>query len=112
MPTTQHDIDVGRDFSEVPGGRFPEDGPFNGQLFRETVLVPALRDHQVVCVTLDNTDGFGSSFLDEAFAGMIREGYFTREELRQRLLIRASKPSSLRYLRKIEEYMDKAKRSK
>ena len=101
-------IDIGKDFSEVPGGRHHDDGPDSGQRFREQWLVPALRENEIVEVLLDNTEGYGSSFLDEAFGGLIREEGFTREELSTRLIVTAEATRALRYKRKIQDYLDQA----
>lgn len=71
---SRREIHVGRDFSKHPAGRYRDDGPNSGQRFREDFLVPALREADEVLVVLDGTRGFGSSFLEEAFGGLIREG--------------------------------------
>ncbi|MDZ4325539.1 MAG: STAS-like domain-containing protein, partial [Pseudomonas sp.] len=58
-------------------GRYNSDGPNNGEAFRNNKLVPALTDaevHQVV-VYLDSVKPgyeYSSSFLEEAFGGLIR----------------------------------------
>ena len=101
-------IDIGKDFSEVPGGRHHEDGPHSGQRFREELLVPALRKYDVVEVLLDNTEGYGSSFLDEAFGGLIRDEGFTRDELSGRLVVTAIEARAQRYKRKIQDYLNQA----
>jgi hypothetical protein len=67
-------IVVARHFSRFPAGRFFDDGPFSGQAFREKFLVPALAAGQRFIVDLDGTAGFGSSFLEEAFGGLVRSG--------------------------------------
>src|SRR5690625_7342900 len=64
-------------FSEFPAGRYPKDGPHNGETFRTEVLVPLLESHETVIVDLDGTDGYGSSFLEEAFCGLVRRHGFT-----------------------------------
>ena len=74
-------INVERDFSRYPAGRYESDGPHNGQTFREKFLVPALSARtEKVLIELDGARGYGSSFLEEAFGGLVRDG-FTAEEL-------------------------------
>jgi len=98
-------IDIGRDFSPVPAGRFKEDGPFNGRKFRQKFLVPALASFQEVYVDIDRTEGYGSSFLEEAFGGLIREEGFTLESLQDRLVIVSNQDRTKRYKRLIEKYL-------
>lgn len=63
------------EFSEFPGARYDSLGPNSGEKFRKTVLIPAIKQHNgPVTVVLDGAFGYGSSFLDEAFAGLIRDG--------------------------------------
>ena len=83
-------ISIARDFSEFPAGREREDGPNSGQRFREEILGPALRatkPDDIVEVNLDGTMGYGSSFLEEAFGGLVRNDGYTREVLSQKLII-------------------------
>lgn len=66
-----------KQFSKAPFGRYAEDGPWNGEAFRETLLYPALADPEVdkVIVKLDSVVPgyeYGSSFLEEAFGGLVR----------------------------------------
>ncbi|MGX5672762.1 STAS-like domain-containing protein [Thermomonas fusca] len=98
-------INVARDFSPVPGGRFDEDGEFNGSRFRREYLVPKLQSCESVDVIIDGTEGFGSSFLEEAFGGLVRLEGFKADDLRNRLRIIAEDPRSQRYRRKIYSYM-------
>lgn len=74
-------------FTDMPIGRYREDGEYSGEVFREDVLLPALRENSKVVLNLDGAFGFGSSFLDEAFAGIIRNGVYTLKELSQKLEI-------------------------
>jgi hypothetical protein len=71
------------DFTRYPGPRYEADGPFSGQEFRNTILIPALRDaiadNEVISVLLDDVAGYGSSFLEEAFGGLVRAGFDARE---------------------------------
>ncbi|MBL1142716.1 MAG: STAS-like domain-containing protein [Proteobacteria bacterium] len=88
-------INVKADFSADPYGRTLKDGPDNGQRFRETILVPALNENDEVIVDFEKVL-CGPSFLDEAFAGIIRRGYYTKEELLNKL----------RFRHKLESYHD------
>lgn len=66
-------ISIAKDFSRYPGGRFIKQGPWSGELFREQVLMPAINSgNKPVVIELDGTLGYGSSFLEEAFGGLVR----------------------------------------
>ena len=102
-----HMIDIAKDFSRNPAGRHLVDGPNSGQRFRESYLAPALRAAPgVIEVDLTGALGFGSSFLEEAFGGLVRADGFAPTELHQRLRIK----SELRtYVDKIWRYVDEAR---
>lgn len=104
---SQISIDIGRDFSPVPAGRHPEDGEFNGEAFRTSILEPALRKYDRVEVVLDQAEGFGSSFLEEAFGGLVRVGGFSPAYLQEHLFIVAGNRFS-RYRNKIFDYINMA----
>ena len=77
-------INIGKDFARYPAGRFRSDGPSSGQRFREEFLEPALKsDSRNVDVVLSDAIGLKSSFLEEAFGGLIRAGYDGAEVLRR-----------------------------
>lgn len=99
-------INIGKDFSDTPLGRYRTDGPASGERFREDVLAPALRADVDVVVVIDDAEGYGSSFLDEAFGGLVRCGYFTREELKARLKIECTDPDFMFYRTMIWKYID------
>lgn len=74
-------IRIAEDFSAVPLGRFPTDSDACGENFRERLLVPALKDAETVGIDLDRTEGYGSSFLEEAFGGLVRKHQFEATDL-------------------------------
>ena len=84
---SSYTICIARDFHFNPIGRFPEDGPHSGERFRKEFLVPALRQYQNVVVDLDDVLGLGSSFLEEAFGGLVRLERFSSKELLGKLEI-------------------------
>ena len=82
-------ISVARDFSRFPAGRTPDDNEFNGTTFRRDHLIPALRSYETVEISFDGVYALGSSFLEEAFGGLVREHEFEKEDLLARLKITA-----------------------
>ena len=94
MIATKTTISVARDFSPNPAGRFPSDGQFNGERFRNEFLIPALKTDEPVTIDFDGTEGYGSSFLDEAFGGLVRAG-FQADLLRNRLQIKSEEDPSV-----------------
>lgn len=84
-------ISVAKQFSETPAGRYRSDGPYSGEVFREDFLYPALRSNELVEVNLDGTLGYGSSFLEESFGGLVRVNGMSMSELRKKLKIKSSR---------------------
>jgi len=105
-------IDLAREFSPYPSGRFAGDSEFNGTRFRVEFLEPALRaakeSHQKVTVDIDGVRSFGSSFLEEAFAGLIRLGVYRRDDLRDLLEVRCTKPHLAIFRDTIASYIKNA----
>ena len=73
-------IKISTDFSEYPGVRYPKQGDNSGEEFREQLLVPKLKLGGQLTVDLNDTKGLGSSFLEEAFGGAVRQGYALSRE--------------------------------
>lgn len=69
-------INIRRDFSPTPGPRYIHEGKFSGELFRKDILFPkvseAVEKNIPFEVNLDGTAGYGTSFLEESFGGLIR----------------------------------------
>lgn len=101
-------IRIAKDFSDVPSGRFLADGDFNGQKFREEWLVPLLEKDEVVDVVFDDAEGYGSSFLEEAFGGLVRMHGYTREFLAKHLRLVAQSLTGQRYKRIAQSFIDEA----
>lgn len=78
-------ISIAKDFSEYVGARYKTLGPYSGEEFRDDHLVPKLKECDKVTIDMNNVFGYGSSFLDEAFGGLIRKKHFTLQELQQKL---------------------------
>lgn len=98
-------IDVAKDFSPRPFGRYREDSDRSGEVFREKKLVPALRKYDHVTVDLGGTNFYGSSFLEEVFGGLVRAG-FTQAVLKQKLTVLHDKLPSV--VTEAERYIQEA----
>lgn len=106
--STRTTIDIGKDFSRAPSGRFRTDGDFTGERFREDYLVKALSNHDLVEVILDGTRGYGSSFLEEAFGGLVRVNGFSRADTEKRVLLKYTNPAYKVYADDILAYIKEA----
>lgn len=88
---------VATEFSRTPGSRYISEGDFSGEQFRKQVLLPRVRDAltsgQRLRVELDGTAGYGTSFLEEAFGGLVRDDGIEADRLRSALeLISVEEP--------------------
>lgn len=101
-----HIISIAKQFSEFPTGRFYSDTEVSGQAFREKFLVPRLKVGDSLLVDLDGVEGFGSSFLDEAFGGLVRLEGFRLHELSENLKFKSEEDPSL--IVEINGYMSDA----
>lgn len=105
------DLVIASDYSLYPAGRFDKDGPDNGTRFRTKLLVPRLRlatPDDKLRVILDGCRSFGSSFLEEAFGGLITDEGYTAQQLAQIMEIVAERPVYLPYKRMIGKYLVEA----
>ncbi len=84
-------INIAQDFSQFPAGRSRSDGPNSAERFRDQHLIPALSRFEHVTVVMDGTAGYGSSFLEEAFGGLIRAGQ-EEYELKAKLTLVSEDP--------------------
>jgi len=68
-------ITICKDFTDTPGGRYITEGDFSGELFRDKILYPKLQETkgEKLIVDFDGCYGFGTSFLEEAFGGIVRK---------------------------------------
>jgi hypothetical protein len=103
-------INIAEEFNIEPAGRFPTDGPFSGERFREEFLAKAFSEYEIVEVVLDGAEGYGSSFLDEAFGGLVRLKGMSAEELHARLKVISDEDESLEV--EVWDYIDTSKPEK
>jgi hypothetical protein len=105
-------INVGKDFSSHPIGRYRSDGPESGEVFRDDFLIPKLRhlkaDEQLEIMLDDEVEGYGSSFLVEAFAGVVKVGFMSSDELLKKLIFKYNDDDFEFFESKIKEYISEA----
>lgn len=69
-------ISIATDFTPTPGGRYARDGKWSGEEFRDSLVAPKLAEAKVLgaalVINLDGTAGYATSFLEEAFGGLVR----------------------------------------
>lgn len=108
------EIVIAKDFSRTPGPRYTKEGDFSGEKFRETLLLPRFKEAQQsgqkLLIDLDETAGYGTSFLEEAFGGLIRVDNISIEEVNKIVEIKSDEE---RYLKDdIDLYIAEANNEK
>jgi hypothetical protein len=105
-------FNIGKQFSTDPIGRFRTDGVRSGETFREDYLKPMLENlepgEKLEIIIDDGVESYGSSFLSEGFAGLVKYGYFTSDELLSKIEIKWSDDDFEFFKNKILEYIRKA----
>jgi hypothetical protein len=78
-------INIAKDFSPFPAGRYVVEGPFSGEAFRIQHLMPALNSGEKIRIIFDGGFGYGSSFLEESFGGLIRSGRYKNQDILKKM---------------------------
>lgn len=86
-------VSVAKNFTRFPSGRYKDKGSTSGQAFRERFLESPIAEGQVVEVDFDGTVGYGSSFLEEAFGGLVRALRRPAGQLLPLLRLKSSDPT-------------------
>jgi hypothetical protein len=103
-------ISIASAFTRTPGARYIAEGRFSGEEFRREVLAPAVRrareSGEELVVDLDGTAGYGTSFLKEAFGGLVRIDEIPAGELGRLLVLKSEEEPYL--IEDITSYMKHA----
>lgn len=83
-------INIAKDFTRFPSGRFRRNGETSGEAFRQDFLERPISDGKKVVVQFDGTIGYGSSFLEEAFGGLVRALNMKASKLNSLLTLESS----------------------
>lgn len=103
-------LNIAKDYSRCPGARYESEGDFSGEKFRELYLAPNLREAiskgVKLEVVLDGSAGYSTSFIEESFGGLIRNDFFSMEEIRDHIIIVSNEDPS--YIDDINTYLQNA----
>jgi len=106
-------LNIGKEFSTDPAGRYRTDGKGSGEEFREDHLKKIIQsldpEEKVQIIIDDGVEGYGSSFLTEGFAGMVKFGYIKSDELIEKIEIIYKDTDFEFYKNKIISYIKQAK---
>jgi hypothetical protein len=92
------------DYTRDPFGRYPTDGKGNGESFRKLFLVPPLKEGKNIKINLDGIKGeYNSSFIDEAFANLIRMEDFSYKFIKKHVSFVSIHPE---WIEEIDEYIE------
>lgn len=104
-------INIAKDYSMTPGGRFAREGRYSGEDFRKTILKPqylkARENNEQLQVNLDGGFGYATSFLEEAFGGLVRD--LGESEIGDIEIISDEEPE---LIEKIKNYIEEALQEK
>lgn len=111
MENVVRTINISTDYTPFLGGRYEEDGEGNGTTFREEFLKPVMDTVGAgpVDIVLDGAAGYPSSFLEEAFGGLVREHGYSADQVLSKFNFIAHEPGFSRYIAIIKEYIRLAK---
>ena len=104
-------IIIKSDFTSTPGPRYTKEGKWAGEKLRTEIVYPilknAIKDKRKVFIDLDGTSGYGTSFLEEVFGGLIRINKLKYQDIIDLLELKSDEEPYL--IEDIYEYLQDAK---
>lgn len=98
------------DWTSTPGPRFGRLGDFSGEEYRKEIVLPKFRqcleNNEQLEIDLEGPRGYGPSFLDEAFAGLITYEGYTLDEVNRTLVL--SSPTRPWFLKDAKQLIENA----
>ena len=79
------EFSIAKDYTPFPGPRFTRQGEFSGERLGKILAKRLRASPSRFRVILDGTVGIGSSFLDQAFGGLVSEHGFDARDLESRI---------------------------
>lgn len=102
-------INIASEYTKTPGARYIADGQYSGEDFRNNLLEPiykkCLENKEKLTINFDGGYGYGTSFLEESFGGLVRKGYSSDELLNNLILISNEEPE---LINKVKKYIKEA----
>lgn len=106
------EINIVKEYTDKPGARYESQGSNSGEKFRNQILYPkfieAMEKNEELIVNLDGGYGYGSSFLEEAFGGLIRKlkNEKNTDYKRANEIIKIISKDNTTWIDKIKAYID------
>lgn len=92
-------INIAKDFTNAPGGRYCKDGPYSGEEFLDKILRPkyeqAKNERKLLIIELDGVYGYPSSFVSGSFGLLSSECKKRKENLLEHISFVSSSPSRI-----------------
>ena len=92
-------INIAKDFTDSPGGRYRSDGSHSGEEFLEDLLRPrydqAKMENKLLVIELDGVFGYPSSFVSGSFGVLSSECKKNGEDLLSRIKFVSSSPTRI-----------------
>ena len=108
-------LNIAKEFSPVPIGRYKDDGDKSGEVFRDKFLYPkiseAQKKNEKLEVDFTGMYGLSSSFLEEAFGGLVREYNLNPDDLLDIIVFLPKKSHFDLYIGLAKEYIKEAKQA-
>lgn len=102
-------INIAKEYSSTPGARYITDGSFSGEDFRDNYLEKkykqCIENNETLTINFDGGYGYGTSFLEESFGGLVRKGYDGKQMLELMVFISDEEPE---LINKVVKYIKDA----
>ncbi len=107
-------LNIAEEFTTTPGIRYRKDSDYSGEEFREVLLYPAylraIRENKRLYIDIDGGYGYATSFLEEAFGGLVRVEGVDANKLLSILEIKSEDEQE--WIEKIKGYIKDANKKK
>ena len=103
---------ISKEYTNKPGGRFAKSGLYSGEDFKKELIKlmrRAKREGKKVILDFDGGFGYGNSFLEESFGGLVRSG-IKKDEIFKTFVFKSKDEPSL--INKVQTYIAEAKNEK